>query len=113
MIRRILIAILITACFMLAGLLLLAWRPSIAPIKPPSPSTFSAELVAKGEALSAVGHCAACHTQPGGQAFAGGYRINTPFGAIFWHQYHSGPENRYRSLVAGSFHPRDARRRGA
>src|SRR5580698_2144412 len=83
MIRRISIAILVTACLMVAGLLLLAWRPSIAPIEPPSRSTFSAELVAKGEALSAVGHCAACHTQPGGQQFAGGYRINTPFGAIF------------------------------
>src|SRR5579863_9233091 len=83
MIRRISIAILVTACFMLAGLLLLGWRPSIAPIESPSPSTFSAELIAKGEALSAVGHCAACHTQPGGQPFAGGYRINTPFGAIF------------------------------
>jgi len=83
MIRRISIAILVTACFMLAGLLLLAWRPSLAPIQPPSPSTFSAELVAKGEALSAIGHCAACHTQPGGQAFAGGYRMNTPFGAVF------------------------------
>src|ERR1700722_2071091 len=83
MIRRISIAILVTACLMLAGLLLLAWRPSIAPIEPPSPSTFSAELVAKGEALSAVGHCAACHTQPGRQPFAGGYRLNTPFGAIF------------------------------
>src|SRR5580658_3376923 len=83
MIRRISIAILVTACFMLAGLLLLAWRPSIAPIEPPNPSSFSAEQVAKGEALSAAGHCAACHTKPGGQPFAGGYRINTPFGAIF------------------------------
>src|ERR1700726_1869827 len=83
MIRRISIAILVTACLMLAGLLLLAWRPSIAPIEPPTPSTFSAELVSKGEALSAVGHCATSHTQPGRQAFAGGYRLNTPFGAIF------------------------------
>src|ERR1700720_2828654 len=83
MIRRISIAIVVTACFMLAGLLLLAWRPSIAPIEPPNPSSFSAEQVGKGEALSAVGHCAACHTKLGGQPFAGGYRINTPFGAIF------------------------------
>ena len=82
-IRRISIAILVTACFMFAALLLLAWRPSIAPIEPPIPSSFPAELVAKGEALSAIGHCASCHTQPGGQPFAGGYRINTPFGAIF------------------------------
>src|SRR5580692_12259900 len=51
MMRRISIAILGTACFMLAGLLLLAWRPSIVPIEPASQSTFSAELVAKGEAL--------------------------------------------------------------
>jgi mono/diheme cytochrome c family protein len=83
MIRRISIAIFVTACFMLAGLFLLAWRPSIAPIERPSPSSFSAELVAKGEALSAIGHCAACHTEPKGQPFAGGYRINTPFGTIF------------------------------
>jgi Cytochrome c len=83
MIRRISIAMLVTACFILAGLFLLAWRPSIAPIEPPSPSSFSAELVAKGEALSAAGHCGACHTLPGEQPFAGGYRINTPFGAIF------------------------------
>ena len=54
MIRRISIAILVTACFMLAGLLLLAGRPSIAPIEPPSPSTFSAELVAEGEALYSI-----------------------------------------------------------
>src|ERR1700741_2827342 len=83
MIRRLSIAILVTACFMLAGLFLLAWRPSITPIEPPSPSSFSAELVAKGEALSSIGHCAACHSQQKGQPFAGGYRINTPFGTIF------------------------------
>src|SRR6202040_3638064 len=83
MIRRISIAILVTACLMLADLLLLAWRPSIAPIEPPSPSTFSAQLVAKGGALSAVGHAGACQTRPGRQPVAGGYRLNTPFGAIF------------------------------
>lgn len=92
MIRRISIAILVTAYFMLAGLLLLAWRPSIAPIEPPSPSSFSAEQVAKGEALSAVGHCAACHTKLGGQPFARGYRINTPFGAIFGTNITSDPK---------------------
>jgi len=40
-------------------------------------------LVAKGEALSAIGHCAACHTAPGGQPFAGGYALHTPFGIIY------------------------------
>src|ERR1700739_2154077 len=80
--RRALIGFLV-ATFLGLGFFLLAWRPSIAPIPPPSQSSFSSELVFKGETLSAIGHCAACHTQPGGQPFAGGYRINTPFGAIF------------------------------
>jgi mono/diheme cytochrome c family protein len=62
---------------------LLAWRPSITPIERPSQSSFSPELVAKGEALSAIGHCASCHTEPRGQLFAGGYPINTPFGVIY------------------------------
>ena len=62
---------------------LVARRPSIAPIAPPSASSFPADLVAKGETLSAIGHCAACHTQPGGQPFAGGYEMHTPFGVIY------------------------------
>jgi mono/diheme cytochrome c family protein len=55
----------------------LAWRPSIAPIARPAPGSFPADLVGQGEALSAIGHCAACHAQPGGQPFAGGYPLRT------------------------------------
>ena len=62
---------------------LMARRPSIAPVTPPSASSFPADLIAKGETLSAIGHCAACHTQPGGQPFAGGYQMQTPFGVIY------------------------------
>jgi len=83
MIRRISIAILVTACLMLAGLLLSAWRPVIAPIERPVPATFSANSIVRGEVLAAEGHCAACHTQPGGQPFAGGYGLHTPFGIIY------------------------------
>ena len=82
-IRRILIAILAAACFGLAGLLLLARRPVIAPIEHPVPESFSVGSVAQGEALAAAGHCASCHTGPDGQPFAGGYRMNTPFGIIY------------------------------
>ena len=82
MIRRVAIGVFLAAFFGL-GFFLLAWRPSITPIEPPSQSSFPAELVAKGEALSAIGHCASCHTQPGGQPFAGGYPMNTPFGIIY------------------------------
>ena len=83
MIRRIAVAILAVGLLGLAGFLLLSWRPAIAPIERPAPESFSAGSVAHGEALSAAGHCASCHTRPGGQSFAGGYGVNTPFGIIY------------------------------
>jgi mono/diheme cytochrome c family protein len=82
-IRRISIAILVAACCVLVGLLLLARRPVIAPIERPVPEIFSAGSVAQGEALAAAGHCASCHTRASGPAFAGGYPVNTPFGIIY------------------------------
>jgi mono/diheme cytochrome c family protein len=36
----------------------------------------------RGKALATVGDCIACHTAPGGQPFAGGLALQTPFGAI-------------------------------
>ena len=83
MIRRFAIAILAVPVLGTVGLLLLARRPVIAPIERPIAQRFSAESVAKGEALAAAGHCASCHTRPGGQPFAGGYGVNTPFGVIY------------------------------
>ena len=81
--RRVLIWVAFALLF--AGLVffVLAWRPSIAPIARPAPGSFPADMVAKGEALSAAGHCAACHTEPGGKPFAGGYALHTPFGIIY------------------------------
>ncbi len=81
--RRVLIGVLLAVFFGGVGFYVLAWRPSMAPIARPTPESFPADLIAKGEALSAAGHCAACHTQPGGQPFAGGYPLHTPFGIIY------------------------------
>jgi mono/diheme cytochrome c family protein len=81
--RRILIGVLVTVLVGGVGFFVVAWRPSIAPIAPPAPGSFPADLVEKGEALSGIGHCAACHTQPGGQPLAGGYPLHTPFGIIY------------------------------
>jgi mono/diheme cytochrome c family protein len=36
--------------------------------------------VQRGEYLARVGDCLSCHTAPSGAAFAGGNRLNTPFG---------------------------------
>ena len=40
-------------------------------------------LIAQGAYLAKLGNCAACHTSRGGEAFAGGKPIHTPFGAVF------------------------------
>jgi mono/diheme cytochrome c family protein len=39
--------------------------------------------VARGAYLARAGNCAACHTDRGGAAFAGGKGIATPFGTVF------------------------------
>jgi mono/diheme cytochrome c family protein len=41
------------------------------------------DLVARGEYLTRAGDCTACHTAIGGQPFAGGVAIHSPFGAIY------------------------------
>jgi mono/diheme cytochrome c family protein len=82
--RKISIAAVAIALIGLVGFCILAWRPAIAPLeRSPDPASFSAESIAKGEILSAEGHCVSCHIRPGGQPLAGGYGINTPFGVIY------------------------------
>lgn len=42
-----------------------------------------AALVEKGHYLAIAGDCAACHTRHGGEEYAGGRALETPFGKIF------------------------------
>ena len=81
--KRILIGIVLMGVLGILGFGALAWRPAIAPIVPPTPGSFAPDLVAKGAALAGGGHCADCHTAGGGQKFAGGYAMATPFGVIY------------------------------
>jgi mono/diheme cytochrome c family protein len=83
MVRRIALAMIALAVLGLLGFSLLAWRPAITPIEPPSRASFPAESIAKGATVSAAGHCAACHTRRGGRPFAGGYALDTQFGTIY------------------------------
>ena len=80
--KKLLIAVVALGCFGLAGFGMLAWQPAMAPVVPPAAESFAPDLVAKGEALAGGGYCAACHTAKGGQTFAGGYAMATPFGVI-------------------------------
>jgi mono/diheme cytochrome c family protein len=78
----------------LAGLILLAvivvggffaWAaswPAIEPIDPPESASFDSALVEKGATLAALGDCAVCHTAAGGEPYAGGRPLPTPFGVI-------------------------------
>ena len=43
----------------------------------------SEEEIARGKALVIAGDCASCHTADPARPFAGGKRINTPFGGIY------------------------------
>jgi mono/diheme cytochrome c family protein len=43
----------------------------------------SAEAIAKGKALTEIADCASCHTADPAKPFAGGKRIDTPFGGIY------------------------------
>jgi mono/diheme cytochrome c family protein len=80
--KKLLIATVALGCLGLAGFGALAWKPAIAPVAGPAAGSFAPELVAKGEALAGGGYCAACHTAKGGERFAGGYAMATPFGVI-------------------------------
>src|SRR5690606_37147654 len=41
------------------------------------------QLVERGRYLARLGNCSACHTARGGQAYAGGTPIPTPFGTLY------------------------------
>jgi mono/diheme cytochrome c family protein len=81
--KRLLIIVATLAVLGVLGFVALAWRPAIAPVSPPQPGSFAPDLVAKGEALSGGGFCAECHTAKGGQKYAGGYPMQTPFGVLY------------------------------
>src|SRR3954453_14246535 len=70
----------------LAGLLLcaaLAVGAGHAQLKLQTATEPSAEDIARGRALADAADCASCHTADPAKPFAGGKRIDTPFGGIY------------------------------
>jgi mono/diheme cytochrome c family protein len=79
--------------------------PSVQP-----PSAAANVQVERGRYLVALGDCVACHTQQGGARFAGGRKVQTPFGTILSANItpdadtgigHWTPEQFYRALHEG------------
>lgn len=50
--------------------------------EPPRPAD-AARLAERGAYLARVGNCAGCHTERGGEPYAGGRGIATPFGTVY------------------------------
>lgn len=65
----------------------LKWRQGLVGVGLLSVATasqaFDDATIKRGEYLSIVGDCVACHTAPGGESFAGGLAVESPFGAIY------------------------------
>ncbi len=59
-----------------------ALSAEIAAAQPPGQPA-SAELLARGAYLARAGNCMACHTSRGGEPYAGGRGIDTPFGTVY------------------------------
>ena len=52
-------------------------------VAPPAHAQGAAAAESKGEYVARAGDCVACHSVPGGKAFAGGLKMGTPLGAIY------------------------------
>lgn len=52
------------------------------PARQTLPATPDAALALRGAYLARIGNCAQCHTARGGQAYAGGDGLHTPFGRV-------------------------------
>ncbi len=63
-----------------------------------------AQLVQQGEYLAKLGNCAACHSARGGEPFAGGKPIHTPFGAVYASNITPDPQHGIGSWSAEAFY---------
>lgn len=80
--KRLLLAF-VVLILLAAGAYAYAWHPAIGRTSPPSRSQFPAAQITRGAELAAIGDCAVCHTAQGGQPYAGGRGVPTPFGVVY------------------------------
>ena len=77
----VMLTVALLACVAIAGFFF--WPASLHSVKASAAQPSGAALVARGEYLTRAADCAACHTVPGGQAFAGCLAFRLPFGTIY------------------------------
>ena len=84
--RRVLSVIFGLIVFVIAGLTISLYREvngSAMTGAEPESNAATAEQIARGEYLARIGNCAGCHTARGGEPYAGGKTVDTPFGAVY------------------------------
>ncbi|MDE1182567.1 c-type cytochrome [Paraburkholderia sp.] len=67
-------------------------------------ATPAAEQVARGLYLAQAADCAACHTAPGGAPFAGGVRLESPFGTFYGTNITPDPQHGIGGWSADTFY---------
>lgn len=81
--RSVIVRLLAILAITALGFVVYAWRSEIPPVDPPAADGFDAATIQRGAQLAALGDCATCHTARGGDSFAGGRPVSTPFGTIY------------------------------
>jgi mono/diheme cytochrome c family protein len=99
--RRVSLFLLVT----LAALWIALHLPRERPIAPDrrDGEVSPAEQVARGRYLALAGNCQPCHTQPGGQPYAGGRALATPFGLVYGSNLTNDPETGIGRWTADDF----------
>lgn len=81
--KKILLLLLLAALLVLLGLFVYAKLPTETRAITASGSAARAELIERGRYVATASDCVACHSAPGGEAFAGGLPIASPIGTIY------------------------------
>ena len=79
------------------AVLLTVWKVSFAADVPPSQTQ-------QGEYLARAGDCVSCHTAQGGTPYAGGLRMDTPFGYLLTPNLTSDPETGLGKWTSDEFY---------
>lgn len=79
------------------------WPHAQEPVTASAAQPTGAALVARGDYLTKAADCAACHTVPGGQPFAGGLAFRLPFGTIYSPNITPDPETGIGSWSDAAF----------
>jgi alcohol dehydrogenase (quinone), cytochrome c subunit len=81
--RRSLLVLAMAIIVLVAALIYALWPTHTRRIASSPAAGSQAASIERGRYLAVAADCGACHTQPGGKAFAGGLAIASPLGAIY------------------------------